>query len=250
MLLKRDLFLALCFGLLPCLAYGTTLTIPGSTTVQKRILEPAKASIEAQTGITVNVLGVGSGKGFKELMEGKVPVSIASSPLTALLKKHKLPDDGTYREHVIIQDEIVPIVHPANPVESLTHQQLADLNTGKIRNWKEVGGEDRPVVVITSHSGSATRAMFQKVVMHKGSYAEKARTVRSTRQEVDLVTKFKGGIGAVSKSFAEMKKGKVKMVETDAITRPLCFITKGEPTADVAKLIAFLQTPEAQQRFK
>ncbi|MDH3639637.1 MAG: substrate-binding domain-containing protein [Gammaproteobacteria bacterium] len=244
------LTMALCLGLLSPIANATTLTIPGSTTVQKRILEPAKASIEAQTGITVKVLGVGSGKGFKELMEGKAPVSIASSPLSALLKKHKLPEDGSYREHIIIQDVIVPIVHPSNSIDGLTHQQLADLNTGKIRNWKEVGGDDRSVVVVTSHESSATRAMFQKVVMNKAPYAEKARTVRSTRQEVDLVAKFKGGIGAVSKSFAEMKKGKVKVVQTDEITRPLCFITKGEPTAEVAKLLAFLKTPEAQQLFK
>ncbi|MEO5367697.1 MAG: extracellular solute-binding protein [Magnetococcus sp. WYHC-3] len=231
-------------------AHAADLTVAGSTTVQKRILEPLAADIKAVTGIDVKVLGVGSGGGFTQLMEGKVPASVASSPMASLLKKNGLADDGTYQEHVLAMDVIVPIVHKDNPVTTLTWAQLADLNTGKVTNWKELGGEDQAVVVVTSHEGSATREVFQEMVMKKAGYAEKKREVRSTRQEVDMVAKYKGGIGAVSKSFVEMNPGQVKVVATDEISRPLCFITKGAPTPEVKALLDFLGSAEAKAKFQ
>ena len=167
-----------------------------------------------------------------------------------LLEKAGLPDDGTYQEHVIIRDVIVPIVHKDNPLSKLSWEQLSDINTGKITNWKAVGGADQKIVVITSQPTSATRKVFQKQVMKKAAYAKGAREVRSTRQEVDLVSKFKGGIGAVSEGFVKMNPGKVKVLETAEISRPLSIITKGDPSPEVKAVIAYLKTPEAQNLFQ
>ncbi len=226
------------------------LVVAGSTTVQKRILEPAASAIHQATGIQVSVRGIGSGKGIQELAAGKVKASIASSPLPLLLKKTGLPDDGTYQEHVILKDVIVPIVHPSNPVSSLDWQQLADINTGKITNWKEVGGADQKIVVVTSQPTAATRIVFQKTVMKKAPYIKRVREVKSTRQEVDLVSKFKGGIGAVSEAFVRLNPGKAKIIATDEISRPLSFITKGAPGPDVQKVLDYLHTPASQSHFK
>jgi phosphate transport system substrate-binding protein len=226
------------------------VTVAGSTTVQKRILEPAHDAIQSATGFEVKVRGNGSGGGFKELMDGKIPASIASSPLSSLLSKKGLADDSTYQEHKIIEDVIVPIVHKSNPVKTLTWEQLADISTGKISNWKDVGGPDRKIIVVTSHKGSATRAVFQKKIMKKAEYVKGVREVRSTRQEVDLVSKFKGGIGAVSKGFVDMNPGKVAVIETKDISRPLSFITKGKPNSDIQKIIDYLRTPAAQKLYK
>ena len=226
------------------------LMVAGSTTIQKRVLEPAKEGIKGATGIDLKVRGIGSGGGFKELMDGKIPASVASSPLASLLKKNNLTDDGTYQEHVIIEDVIVPIVHNTNPVKELTWEQLADIHTGKITNWKEVGGADQQIIVVTSHTGSATKAVFQKKVMKKAAYVKGARTVKSTRQEVGLVSKFKGGIGAVSKGFVDMNPGKINVVSTEEISRPLSFISKGAPNADIQAVIDYLRTPDAKKLYK
>ena len=88
------------------------------------------------------------------------------------------------------------------------------------------------------------------MVLKKAPYVKGAREVRSTRQEVDLVSKFKGGIGAVSEGFVKMNAGKVKTVETAQISRPLSIITKGDPSPEVKEIIAFLKTTEAQKLFK
>jgi phosphate transport system substrate-binding protein len=249
--------LRLCYFVLAALllfpavseVYAGELLLAGSTTVQKRILEPAAAEIEEATGIKVKVIGVGTGKGFRQLRQGKIVASVASTSLESLLAKYSLPDDGTYIAHVIAEDVIVPIVNKDNPVSSLSLQQLSDINTGKIDNWSQVGGKDQPIVVVTSHAGSATRSVFQKQVMNKAPYIKTARTVKSTRQEVRLVSQYKGGIGAVSQGFIAMNPGRVKVLKTTEISRPLVIITKGEPTGDIKKLIDFLKTEEARKNF-
>ena len=107
------------FGMVSA-ALAAELVVSGSTTVQGRIFEPAAEEIEKATGISVKIRGIGSGGGFKELMTGKVKVSMASSPLRSLLEQNGLPDDGAYREHVIITDDIVPIINTRNTVRTLT----------------------------------------------------------------------------------------------------------------------------------
>jgi len=232
---------------------ASNLDLAGSTTIQKRVLEPASTAISKATGLQVKVRGIGSGGGFKELMAGKIVASVASSPLVALLTKNGLSDDGTYQEHVIIEDTIVPIVNVKNAVEKLSWEQLAAIHTGKIKNWSEVGGNDCPIKVVTSHGGSATRKVFQDLVMKKAAYLKKKSEVKSTRQEVGRVAKSSCAIGAVSKAFVEQdtkNKDKIRIVQTAPIVRPLSFITKGDPTLEVKKLIDYLRTPEAREYFQ
>lgn len=240
--------LSLIVSVIP--ASAAEITLSGSTTVQKRILEPAASAIEAATGVKITVRGTSSGKGFKKLLSGKSNASIASSSLSSLLKKNNLDDDGTYQAHIITRDLIVPIVHSGNTVNELSFEQLANINTGKIKNWSEVGGSDMKIVVVTSSKGSATRSVFQKKVMNKAPYVKGVREVKSTRQEVDLVSKFKGGIGAVSEGFVAANPGKVKVIKTSEISRSLSIITKGAPEADLQKVIDYLKTDEAKKHFK
>ncbi|MBF0613675.1 MAG: solute-binding protein [Magnetococcales bacterium] len=222
------------------------LNVAGSTTVEKGLLEPTASAMEQAIGIKVQVRGLNSGKGFDELRDGKIIASVSSAPLSKLLEKAGLAGDTSYQEHVIATDVIVPIVHLENPVSELTHAQLSDLNTGKIGNWQAVGGKDQPVVVVTSQKTAATRLMFQEQVMQKAEYAPGVREVRSTREEIKLVSKFRGGIGAVSESFIKKNPGKVKVVKSKAITRPLSFITKGVPEPMVQKVIDFLRSDAAK----
>lgn len=248
-------FLVFAFIVVIAIAFAGEVTakelnIAGSTIVEERVLEPAKDGIKRATGFDVKVRGIGSGKGFSELVDGKIEASIASSSLGSLLKKAGLSDDGTYQEHKILDDVIVPIVHPSNPVTELTWEQLSDINTGKVTNWKEVGGPDRKILVVTSPTTAATRSVFQKKVRNREPYKKDVLEAKSTRQEVDLVGKFKGSIGAVSRAVVRMSHGKVKVIKTQKISRPLSIITKGEPSADMQTIIDYLRTPDAQKLYK
>lgn len=230
----------------------------GSTTCQKRFLEPGAEALEKATGIKIKVMGVGTGKGMVALFEGKAPVAISSNTLEESVASaaKALKEDGKpevaapagLQFHEITKDVIVPIVNKDNPVESLTWAQIADLNTGKVANWKEVGGPDLPVVVVTSHGGSSTKAVVQQMVMKKAEYAASAIAVKSTRLEITEVTKNKGGIGAVSEGFFHLNPDGAKIVKTDKIERPLALITIGAPTPDVQKIIDYFRSPEGQKQ--
>ncbi|MBF0295891.1 MAG: substrate-binding domain-containing protein [Magnetococcales bacterium] len=226
------------------------LELAGSTTVEKRLLEPTSNAMERATGITLHVRGLNSGKGFEELKEGRIKASISSAPMAKLLEKAGLANDGTYQEHIITTDTIVPIVHLDNPVTELTHAQLSDLHTGKMANWKSLGGADQPVVIVTSQKTAATRIMFQEVVMNKAEYAPNLREVKSTRQEIHLVSRYKGGIGAVSASFVKLYPGRVKVIKTKSISRPLSFITRGTPEPIVQRVIDFLRSDAARKFYE
>ncbi len=251
--MKRVLFVFLAVAIAFSFAgevIAKEVWVSGSTTIQKRVIEPSTGAIKAATGIDIKVRGINSGKGFAELIAGKVVSSVSSNPIKTLLEKAGVPDDGTYQEHIIVEDIIVPIVHKSNPVKELTWQQLSDINTGKITNWKDVGGADQKIIVVTSQPTAATRIVFQKKVMKKAAYKKGVREVKSTRQEVGLVGKFKGGLGAVSEGFVAMNKGKVKVIKTKTISRPLSFITKGDPVPDIQAIIDYLRTPDASKFFK
>lgn len=155
---------------------------------------------------------------------------------------------------------IAPVVNSRNPVRSLTWDQLRDLYSGAVKNWKDVGGPSIPVRVVTSHPESATREVVWELVMGKKvDFDRSARVVYATRKEMVLVAEHEGAIGAVSQGFVDLylddvrrdgDEPEIHTVETKRISRPLAMVTKGEPTADVAKLIAYLRTDEARRKFK
>lgn len=240
-------------------AFADTLEISGSTTVQKGVIEPNLGAIKAATGLEVKFAGVGTGKGMIALFEGKVPVAAASESLEEAIASAKkavaesgkavsVPADLQFHELKV--DSIVVIVNKDNPVDALTKAQLKDINSGKVKNWKEVGGPDLPVKVVTSQPGSATRAVFQKQIMDGAEYVPGVIEVRTTREELNEVSKDKGGIGAVSEDFFGQSPGKSKTVKAPAIKRPLALITVGKPKPEAQKLIDFFKSAEGKKLLK
>lgn len=232
------------------------VTIAGSTTVQKRVLEPGAAALKAATGVDVKVQGSGTGKGMIALFEGKVPAAAASESLQDAVgsaqKAAKEADKtitvpGNLQFHELTKDTILVMVHKDNKVGALTKEQLKDINTGKVKNWKEVGGADLPVKVITSHAGAATRAVFQKQVMDGADYVSSALEVRTTREEITEVAREPGAIGAVSEGFIAQNPGKVKVVKAPTISRPLALVTVGDAKPEVKKIVDFFKSAEGKK---
>jgi phosphate transport system substrate-binding protein len=217
----------------------------GSTTVQKRIMDPGKEALEKATGIKLELIGNGTGNGLEDLTKGACDASMASEEIVDAISSMKAATGkdapADLKANVITTDLIKVIVHTSNPVTKLTKEQLKGLHTGKITNWKEVGGTDMPVIVITSHLGSATKKVFNKIIMDGEPYIVGAIEVETTRKEIDNVVQFPEGIGAVSMGFINLpgNEGKVKIVETQEISRPLMLITKGEPSPSVKKILDF-----------
>lgn len=229
------------------LASAETVRLNGSTTVQKRIMEPGKEALKKATGIDLVLVGNGTGNGLEDLVAGKCDAAMASEELADAIASMKDASGkaatGDLKPNVITDDVIKVIVNPSNSVTKLDKEQLKGLHNGTIDNWKKVGGPDLPVIVITSHLGSATRKVFQKVIMDKTAYVAGALEVETTRKEIEDVGQFPEGIGAVSMGFINLpgNKEKVKIVETPTISRPLMLITKGEPSPSVKKILDFFR---------
>jgi phosphate transport system substrate-binding protein len=228
----------------------------GSTTCKKRFLEPGKEALEKSTGLKMRVLGVGTGQGMAALLEGKTVAAVSSNTLKESIELAQavqkqagkpplaVPDNLQY--HLITEDVIVPIVNRSNPVTDLTWDQLADLNTGKITNWLDVGGPDLPVQVVTSHAGSSTMSVFKKTVMNGVPYAAGAMVVTSTPLEVEYVSSHEGAIGAISLGTFNLDPELTKVVTTSPIRRPLGLITVGNPTPEVRQVIDFFLSDEGR----
>lgn len=228
-------------------AAAETVRLNGSTTVQKRIMEPGKEALKKATGIEVVLVGNGTGNGLEDLVGGKCDAAMASEELADAV--HSMKDasgkaaTGDLKPNVITDDVIKVIVNPSNTVSKLSKEQLKGLHNGEIDNWSKVGGPDLPVIVITSHLGSATRKVFQKTIMDGTAYVASALEAETTRKEIDNVNQFPEGIGAVSIGFINLpgNKEKVKVVETPTISRPLMLITKGDPSPAVKKVLDFFR---------
>ncbi|MEK6742917.1 MAG: substrate-binding domain-containing protein [Nitrospirota bacterium] len=223
--------------------------LSGSTTFQKRVLDPSQKLLEKKTGIICQVTAAGTVRGLKDLMKGEASAAIIACPLDAALLETGIPPEGTYQEHVIMQDQVVAIVNASNKVKGLTLSQLADIHSGKIANWKDVGGPDDRIVVVVPPASSGTRAFLKDMVMKGAAIATSAYTTVTDREAIDIVGKSPIAIALLSEGFVKGNGKQLKVVKTPAMKRPLSIITRDEPSADLKAIIKFLKSSEAKKLF-
>jgi phosphate transport system substrate-binding protein len=211
----------------------------GAASVIENLVLPGKAAVEKATGLSLRIEKSNAGKGLKDLIEGKCDASLASASIETTLAAARTagldrpaPD---LRLHVVKTSEVVFIVHPSNPVKALSWDQLKDIHSGKIANWKDLGGNDAPIAVHTDAAASATRGLVQQAVMAGAVYAPGAKAAASVKQVNDEVARDERGIGALGIEFVD--KAAVAVLQTKKLERPLAFVTVGEPAENVRKVI-------------
>ena len=220
----------------------------GSSTVTAQVMNPGKDAAQAATGIKITVVGNGTENGLDDLLKGRCDAAMASEPLPdAIVNLKKMNPNAQVpadlQAHVLAQDAITVIVNPASPVTKLTKEQVKGLMTGKIKSWKDVGGTQPQVTIVTSNPGSGTRKVFQKLAMDDQAYDKDAIEGAATDDEIKLVSEIPEAIGAIGAGMASAaaKAGKVKTVETPDFSRPLLFVTVGNPKPEVQKIIDFFK---------
>ena len=240
-------------------SWASELTVKGSTTVLPIMQAAVEAFMKANPGINVSVSGGGSSNGIKAVIDGTTDIGMASR-----LMKDKEVDLAKSKgvdpvKHIVAVDAVIPIVSPQNPVGSLSVEQLRDIFTGKATNWKQVGGDDESIVVISRDSSSGTYETWQEyVVGKKNKVTPRALLQASSGAVLEAVAKNKkaisyDGVGYVVST--DRVKGllvngidgtKAANARTGAypVSRTLQVYTNGAPTGDVKKLIDFLRSPE------
>ena len=158
----------------------------------------------------------------------------------------------------IALDGIAIVVHPSNPVKALTTDQVMNIYLGNIKNWKEVGGPDAPITVVSREDGSGTRDAFTSLVMQKKDIIKTAIVQNSTGAVATTVAGDKNAIGYVSLSSLNPK---IKALDIDGVAateanvkngtyklqRPFIYVTKGDPTGLAKAFIDFVLSPEGQK---
>ena len=217
-----------------------TVATDGSTSMEKVVGALGEAFMEANPDTTFTYNPTGSGSGIQAVQEGRCDIGLSSRALKDAEKEAGLT------ETVLAYDGIAMIVNPANPVEDLSLEQIADIYTGKITNWSEVGGNDSQIVLIGREAGSGTRGGFEEIVGVVDA-CQYRQELSSTGDVITTVAKNPDAIGyaslaAVKDTVKALKVAGVTPTEatvkdgTYTIQRPFVLATKtGEKLNDVAQ---------------
>lgn len=245
----------------------TKLTIKGSDTVLPLSQKEAENYMKKEKTASVTVIGGGSGVGIAALMDGTTDIGMSSRKLK-MDEKLKLQDAGkTYKEVIVAYDALSVIVHPANKVSQLTREQVEGIYTGKIKNWKEVGGDDLAIIVYSRESSSGTFEFFKEKVMGNKNYAASALMMPATGAIVQSVSQTKGAIGYIGLAYMDKSVKDVKIsydkgkTFTEAtyenaknksypIVRPLYYYYTTKNEAKVKPFIDYVLSEEGQRIVK
>ncbi len=145
----------------------------GSDTIVNLALAWAERYQQEHSNIRISVTGGGSGTGIAALINGTVDIANASRQIAPDEVQQAQAKGIKPEEFVIARDAIAVIVNPQNPISKLTLQQVSELYSGKINNWKALGGQDRPVVRLSRETNSGTHVYFLETVVRLGSKTDK-----------------------------------------------------------------------------
>lgn len=236
--------LAAC-ALAAATAHADVVKLNGATTFVNVVVDPARDAVQKKTGHTLEIVGNATGKGLVDLVEGRADAAMVSEPLDIAVAAAKVAgkdvDASKLKMHEIRKDEIVFVVNPKNPVSALTLDQLKDIHTGKITNWKAVGGKDAPIVVYSDAVTGGTRAMIRKVVMNNAEYAPEVKSLTAVKRVAELVAKDENGVGGLGRGFVGKDD---KVIKTTKVERPLAIVTVGDPSPKVKQVIDALRAAQ------
>ena len=233
---------------------GAKITVSGSTSVGPAMEVLAEKYQEQNQGVSIEIQQVGSSAGVKNTIDGTSEIGMASRDLKDEEKSAGL------KETQIALDGIGIITHKNNEIKDLTTAQIKDIYTGKITNWKEVGGKDAPIVVVSREDGSGTRDGFQdKVGFESEELTKDAQISDGSGNIKTTVEGNENAIGYISFGYVD---DSINMVTVDgveltpenvkantyAIARPFVLVNKEDVISEQGKkLIDFILSDEGQE---
>jgi phosphate transport system substrate-binding protein len=234
------------------------IVIKGSTTVLPIAQAALEAYMKVHPGVNISLSAGGSGDGIKALIDESTDIASSSREIKdkeiALARERGVNPVA----HTIAIDAIVPIVHPRNKVQGLTIDQLSQIYQGKITNWKEVGGDNLTIVVISRDSSSGTFESWGHLVLNNARVTPRAQLQASSGAVVQAVSKNRYAIGYIGLGYLNTSvKGltvngitasaKTALSKEYPVARPLYMYTNGQPAGEVADFLKFVLSPAGQK---
>jgi phosphate transport system substrate-binding protein len=251
-------------------ATATYIENKGSDTIVNLALAWAERYQTEHPDVRISVTGGGSGTGITSLINGTVDIANASRRIGPEELDEAEANGIEPVEHTIARDAIAVIVHPDNPVSQLTLEQISDIYSGKIDNWREVGGEDRPIVRLSRETNSGTHVYFLETVLRLGNPDDKTLFSTDTLllpSSEGIIAEVRQNPNAIGYDGLGYVPDDLKMIaiagreggayvlpsiptvndKTYPIARDLYMYTNGEPTGIVKEYIDWILDTEAQE---
>ena len=259
----RTALIALAVSLTPSLAFAGSVALKGSDTMVVLGQRWAEDYMKGHKDTTIQVQGGGSGTGISALINGTTDICEASRAMKDAEKGQILEKSGKpVTEVVVARDGLSVYVNGSNAVTELSMPQLKAIFTGKVTNWKEVGGADAKIIVYSRENSSGTYVFFKEHVLANADYTARAQTLPGTAAVVNAVVKDKNAIGYGGAAFAKgLKILKVKKDDTSPgiapsqatvhdgsypLSRPLFFYTRFDLPAEAKGFIDWVLSPTGQ----
>ena len=240
-----------------------TVTASGSSALLPLVQAAADDYMEANPNVSVTTNGGGSGTGLKQVADGSV--DIGDSDVFAA-EKLDATTAASLTDHEVATITMAAVANKSLGVTNLTTQQLTDIFTAKITNWKEVGGEDLKIQVINRDEASGTREAFRTIVMDGTPFDRRSAVLSGTGQVRDVVSRSRGAIGYISLGFVDSLNAKtsVKAVSVNhveasektvasggyPISRDLYFFVKGAPSQQAQDYIDYVTSEKMDKQIR
>lgn len=255
--------IALLLAVLGLTAAACAQKLKGSDTLLPLAQKAAENYSEKNPSAHVTVTGGGSGVGLSSLREGTTDIAMASRRIKFDERVRMQQAGRPVEELTVAFDALAVIVHPSNPVSRLTREQLEGIFRGKITNWKQVGGEDRKIVVYSRETSSGTYEFFKESVLKHRNYMPAVLSMPATGAIIQSVSQTPGAIGYVGLAYLNPEV-KALAVSYDGggsyvaptfdnarsksypIVRPLYFYYTKSNEAAVRPLVDYLTSDEGQ----
>jgi phosphate transport system substrate-binding protein len=228
---------------LSVVAFAEEIKLGGGAPPIEKAITPVKSHFVNATGINLNTTAYGPKFAIMDLEKGAIDAAVLFLTLDevfSLAKKEniEIKDPSLIVGSKVSEDRIVIIVNNSNPVSRLTKEQAKDILTGKIDNWKQVGGKDMPIIVVFGNLIKGVNELVSKKVMDGEKYAPDLLVVDKATDVINAVKSNPEAIGLASEGLMD---GSVKPLEEPKVSVPVIIYTKGQPSAKVQKLIDFIK---------
>lgn len=261
--MKKIIATLLLMTLPASLFASEVITVKGSDTMVILAQRWAETYMKKNPNVTIQVTGGGSGTGISALINGTTDVCNASRPMKPAEKQKLKQRFSTLGVEIkAAKDGIALYVHESNPVQELTLKQVKEIYTGKITNWKQVGGNDARIILYSRENNSGTYVYFKDVVLEAQDYAPNCQNMPGTAAVVNAVAKDPNGIGYGGAAYGKgIRDLKIKADEhspayipnaetvgngTYPITRFLYMYVKSRPTGAMKDYIDWILSDEGQ----